>query len=145
MRLMRPVERGIILMIRWSKITVQGRCLVPELNNNQIVDGMVDFEHSQIVTGDFVFFTIGNRNKIKKVLGLEKDAFELKDGRLMVNNYVRQIKENYQKRIRGYYNKVPEKCLLVGSNDSPDKFVEIVHYDNITRLIPKSEIPSTSL
>tara|TARA_R100000008_G_C3475807_1_gene111310 strand:+ start:167 stop:556 length:390 start_codon:yes stop_codon:yes gene_type:complete len=127
-------------MIRWSKITINGVCLAPEINDGQVVDGMIDFEHSKIVMNDFVFFTVGGKNKIKKVLGLETDSFEIRDGSLLVNQYVRKLGRSGLLKLEGHNNKVPENCLLVGSNSSPDNFIEIVHYDNITRLIPKSEI-----
>ena len=41
-----------------------------------------------------------------------------------------------------YNETVPDNCVLVGSNESPDRFMMIVHRDNITHHIPLSEVPT---
>lgn len=127
-------------VLRWSRVTVSGTCLQPELSDTQIVDGLVDFDFKEIEVGAFIVYREGGNPKIKKVFGLAGEEWEMRDGHMLIGPYVRSLSVKQQIRMDGHNETVPDDCLVVGSNESPDRFMMIVHKDNITSYIPLSEI-----
>ena len=129
-------------MDKYAKITINNGCLRPELFSGQIVDGLVNFDFNAIELGSFVVYSVGGAgHMIKKVIGLSGDAWEVSDGFLIIGDYKRLLSERHRPLLDGYNEVVPTNCLLVCSNESPDRFVVILHLDNITHHIPLSEVP----
>ena len=126
---------------RWSRITISGTCLQPELPAESIVDGLVDFDLDAIEIGSFIVYREGGHPKIKKVIGLSGDSWVIRDGHILIGEYVRSLSVRKQQLLDGHNEVVPTDCLLVGSNESPDRFMVLVHLDNITHHIPLSEVP----
>ena len=129
-------------VLRWSRVTIAGSCLQPELKDQQIVDGLVDFDFEKIEIGSFIVYKEGGRPKVKKVLGFAGQTWEMRDSHILIGQYVLSLNERQQVRLNGYNETVPDNCVLVGSNESPDRFIMIVHRDNITHHIPLSEVPT---
>ena len=127
-------------VLRCSRVTIAGSCLQPELKDQQIVDGLVDFDFEKIEIGSFIVYKEGGRPKVKKVLGLAGQKWEMRDGHILIGSYVRSLSVRQQVRIDGYNETVPDNCVLVGSNESPDRFMMIVHRDTITSHISLSEV-----
>ena len=88
----------------------------------------------------FIVYREGGNPKIKKVFGLAGEEWEMRDGHMLIGPYVRSLSVKQQIRMDGHNETVPDDCLVVGSNESPDRFMMIVHKDNITSYIPLSEI-----
>jgi|TARA_R110000824_G_scaffold397890_1_gene601178 hypothetical protein len=127
-------------ILRWSRITITGRCLVPELEPERVVDGLVDFNFDEIEAGSFVVYQEDLHGKVKKVLGKPGEKWEMRDGHILIGPYVRLLSLTQRQKLNGYNECVPDDCLLVGSNESPDKFMFILHKDIITRHIPLAEV-----
>ena len=124
--------------IRYSRITLNGTCLEPELADGEQVDGLVDFEFEDIEIGDFVLYIYGSAEKrIKKVLALAGESFDLNEKEIVINNKRQRLTELSIRRLSGYYNKVPKDCVITVSCEKKCDYARVVHRDNITRLVKR--------
>lgn len=124
--------------IRYSKITLNGTCLEPELADGEQVDGLVDFEFEDIEIGDFVLYIYGSVEKrIKKVLALSGDYFDINEKEIIINNKRQGLTESSVRRLSGYHNRIPHDCVLTVSCERKCDHARIVHSDSITRLVKR--------
>jgi hypothetical protein len=125
-------------MKRYSRITINGKCLEPIIKNQQVVDGLVDFEFEDIEVNDFVLYIYGGTQKrIKKVLALSGDYFDINEKEIITNNKRQGLTESSARRLNGYHNRIPHDCVLTVSCERKCDHARIVHSDSITRLVKR--------
>ena len=86
--------------MRYSRITLEGTCLEPELENGEQVDGLVDFEFEDIEIDDFVLYIYGRTQKrVKKVLALAGDYFRLTESAIITTTKTKSLSESSIRKI----------------------------------------------
>ncbi len=126
------------MVTRYSRITLEGTCLEPELSHGEQVDGLVDFEFEDIEIGDFVLYIYGNTEKrIKKVLALAGDYFQLNEKEIITTNKTQGLTDLSIRRISQYGNQVPKDCIIATSCENKCDYARVVHRESITRLIKR--------
>ena len=124
-------------VIRYSKITLKGTCLEPELIDGEQVDGLVDFRFEDIEVGDYVLFTLGGIKNVKKVFALASHSFLITEEELISNNKKIKLGHQVYRRFNNPNNIVPEDTVIVCSNLNYCREARVVHRGDITRLIKR--------
>ena len=126
------------MVVRYSRITLEGACLEPELADGEQVDGLVDFEFEDIEIGDYVLYIYGSTEKrIKKVLALAGESFELNEKKITTANKAQGLTDLSIRRLALHHNKVPNDCVITTSCEKKCDYARVVHRTDITRLIKR--------
>ena len=126
------------MVTRYSRITLEGTCLEPELSHGEQVDGLVDFEFEDIEIDDFVLYIYGRTQKrVKKVLALAGDYFRLTESAIITTTKTKSLSESSIRKISQYGNQVPNDCVIITSCEEYCNHARVVHRGDITRLIKR--------
>ncbi len=101
----------IIFFTFFKIIIISGQSMSPTLNDHQIV---LILKTKNIKKNDIIVFSFNNQELIKRVIGIEGDIIELKDGYVFKNNI--QLSYTYLENENKKYILKSNEYFVIGDN-----------------------------